>query len=159
MKCSETSNKVLKGTQGESTSGFVEMLHELGFRGLWWEVGVWQEMAIPRARTQVQKRAGCLGNSKESRFVVKKELDFRLNSRIGQDPEQIRRHGSCYYKSWVGRWEIRKTGLVFERKIVVNKIRLSKFERSYWLCSMVRAVSHLAGWEELRGALSHGKLT
>lgn len=56
-------------------------------------------MAIPRARTQVQKRAGYLGNSKESRFVVKKELDFRLNSRIGQDPEQIRRHGSCYYKS------------------------------------------------------------
>lgn len=37
-------------------------------------------MAIPRARIQVQKRAGCLGNSKECRFVVDKELDFRLKS-------------------------------------------------------------------------------
>ena len=47
--------------------------------------------AVPRAKTQMQKQAGCLGVSAESHFAVEKEPDFSLKSQGGQEPEQIRR--------------------------------------------------------------------
>lgn len=116
------------------------MLRESGLRPVG-RVGLARQVeAMPRAENTGTDTSRVSGERPSVSFCCR-ESESRVGQHLGPSRRDV---GQFLLQVPTGGWQVRKTGaLSFERKMVLNKIRLHKAERPYWLCLVIHSLGSI----------------